>query len=161
PMPDSLSQQISYIHRAVDAFAIPVVKCEGFEADDLIGTLALQAVAAEVEVVIVTADKDMFQLLSPSIQIYDPVKDKVLLVKDCPVSFDRQLFRLGEARAEELAALFRELEFWGLLKALQSNGRPEKTQRPPVAVIADSLAAKSLAHAIEAAGAMALQCELS
>ena len=244
PMPDSLSQQIPYIHRAVDAFAIPVVKCKGFEADDLIGTLALQAVAAEVEVVIVTADKDMFQLLSPSIQIYDPVKDKVLteedcltrfgvvpaqvieimglmgdsidnipgvkgigektarklieefhtienllacvgdvkapkvrallethgedarrsrelatLVTDCPVSFDRQLFRLGEARAEELAALFRELEFWGLLKGLQSNGGPEKTQRPPVAVIADSLAAKSLADAIKAAGAMALECE--
>jgi len=244
PMPDSLSQQIPYIHRAVDAFAIPVVKCEGFEADDLIGTLALQAVAAGVEVVIVTADKDMFQLLSPSIQIYDPVKDKVLteedcltrfgvaparvieimglmgdsidnipgvkgigektarklieefhtienllacvgdvkapkvrallethgedarrsrelatLVTDCPVSFDRQLFRLGEARAEELAALFRELEFWGLLKGLQSNGGPEKTQRPPVAVIADSLAAKSLADAIKAAGAMALECE--
>jgi len=246
PMPDSLSQQIPYIHRAVDAFAIPVVKCEGFEADDLIGTLALQAVAAEVEVVIVTADKDMFQLLSPSIQIYDPVKDKVLteedcltrfgvaparvieimglmgdsidnipgvkgigektarklieefhtienllacvsnvkapkvrallethgedarrsrelatLVTNCPVSFDRQLFRLGEARAEELAALFRELEFWGLLKGLQSNGGPEKTQRPPVAVIADSVAAKSLADAIEAAGAMALECEPS
>jgi DNA polymerase-1 len=246
PMPDSLSQQIPYIHRAVDAFAIPVVKCEGFEADDLIGTLALQAVAAEVEVVIVTADKDMFQLLSPSIQIYDPVKDKVLteedcltrfgvaparvieimglmgdsidnipgvkgigektarklieefhtienllacvsdvkapkvrallethgedarrsrelaaLVTDCPVSFDRQLFRLGEARAEELAALFRELEFWGLLKGLQSNGGAEKTQRPPVAVIADSLATKSLADAIEAAGAMALECEPS
>ena len=246
PMPDSLSQQIPYIHRAVDAFAIPVVKCEGFEADDLIGTLALQAVAAEVEVVIVTADKDMFQLLSPSIQIYDPVKDKVLteadcltrfgvaparvieimglmgdsidnipgvkgigektarklieefhtienllacvsdvkapklralleahgedarrsrdlatLVTDCPVSFDRQVFRLGEARAEELAALFRELEFWGLLKGLQSNGGPEKTQRLPVAVIADSLAAKSLADAVEAAGAMALACEPS
>jgi DNA polymerase I len=246
PMPDSLSQQIPYIHRAVDAFAIPVVKCEGFEADDLIGTLALQAVAAEVEVVIVTADKDMFQLLSPSIQIYDPVKDKVLteedcltrfgvaparvieimglmgdsidnipgvkgigektarklieefhtienllacvsnvkapkvrallethgedarrsrelatLVTNCPVSFDRQLFRLGEARAEELAALFRELEFWGLLKGLQSNGGPEKTQRPPVAVIADSVAAKSLADVIEAAGAMALECEPS
>ena len=246
PMPDSLSQQIPYIHRAVDAFAIPVVKCEGFEADDLIGTLALQAVAAEVEVVIVSADKDMFQLLSPSIQIYDPVKDKVLteadcltrfgvaparvieimglmgdsidnipgvkgigektarklieefhtienllacvsdvkapklralleahgedarrsrdlatLVTDCPVSFDRQVFRLGEARAEELAALFRELEFWGLLKGLQSNGGPEKTQRLPVAVIADSLAAKSLADAVEAAGAMALACEPS
>ncbi|MEP6600283.1 MAG: DNA polymerase I [Nitrospirota bacterium] len=246
PMPDSLSQQIPYIHRAVDAFAIPVVKCKGFEADDLIGTLALQAVAAEVEVVIVTADKDMFQLLSPSIQIYDPVKDKVLteedcltrfgvaparvieimglmgdsidnipgvkgigektarklieefhtienllacvsdvkapkvrallethgedarrsrelaaLVTDCPVSFDRQLFRLGEARAEELAALFRELEFWGLLKGLQSNGGPEKTQRLPVAVIADSLAAQSLADAIQATGAMALECEPS
>jgi len=246
PMPDSLSQQIPYIHRAVDAFAIPVVKCEGFEADDLIATLALQAVAAGVEVVIVTADKDMFQLLSPSIQIYDPVKDKVLteedcltrfgvapaqvieimglmgdsidnipgvkgigektarklieefhtienllacvsdvkapkvrallethgevarrsrelatLVTDCPVSFDRQLFRLGEARAEALAALFRELEFWGLLKGLQSNGGPETTQRPSVAVIADSVAAKSLADAIEAAGAMALECEPS
>ena len=246
PMPDSLSQQIPYIHRTVDAFAIPVVKCEGFEADDLIATLALQAVAAGVEVVIVTADKDMFQLLSPSIQIYDPVKDKVLteedcltrfgvapaqvieimglmgdsidnipgvkgigektarklieefhtienllacvsdvkapkvrallethgevarrsrelatLVTDCPVSFDRQLFRLGEARAEALAALFRELEFWGLLKGLQSNGGPETTQRPSVAVIADSVAAKSLADAIEAAGAMALECEPS
>ncbi len=86
-------------------------------------------------------------------------RELATLVTDCPVSFDRQLFRLGEARAEELAALFRELEFWGLLKGLQSNGGPEKTQRPPVAVIADSLAAKSLADAIKAAGAMALECE--
>src|SRR2546422_10065788 len=69
PMPDALSRQIPYIHRVVEAFAIPVVKLAGYEADDLIGTLAAQASSQGLEVVIVTGDKDMFQLLSPAVRI--------------------------------------------------------------------------------------------
>src|SRR5207245_11144715 len=72
PMPDALSRQIPYIHRVVEAFAIPVVKLAGYEADDLIGALAVQAASQGLEVVIVTGDKDMFQLLSPAVRIYDP-----------------------------------------------------------------------------------------
>src|SRR2546422_6533591 len=74
-MPDALSRQIPYIHRVVEAFAIPVIKLAGYEADDLIGTLAAQASSQGLEVVIVTGDKDMFQLLSPTVRIYDPVKE--------------------------------------------------------------------------------------
>src|SRR3989449_11185479 len=50
PMPDALSRQIPYIHRVVEAFAIPVVKLAGYEADDLIGTLAAQAASQGLEV---------------------------------------------------------------------------------------------------------------
>ena len=50
-MPDTLSRQIPYIHRAVQGYGIPVVKLEGYEADDLIGALAAQAVAAGLDVV--------------------------------------------------------------------------------------------------------------
>src|SRR5207249_631567 len=100
PMPDALSRQIPYIHRVVEAFAIPVVKLAGYEADDLIGTLAAQASSQGLEVVIVTGDKDMFQLLSPAVRIYDPVKDKFLTEEDC---LDR--FGVEPARVVEVMGL--------------------------------------------------------
>ena len=76
PMPEGMSAQVPLIHRVVEAMAVPVVKQAGYEADDLIGTLARKAEASGLEVVIVTSDKDMFQLLTPRTRIYDPVKDK-------------------------------------------------------------------------------------
>src|SRR5437899_12157152 len=86
-MPDTLSRQIPYIHRAVQDYGIPVVKLEGYEADDLIGALAAQAVAAGLDVVIVTSDKDMFQLLGPHVKMFDPVKDKTFTEEDCVARF--------------------------------------------------------------------------
>ena len=76
PMPEGMSAQIPYIHRVVEALNIPAVKQAGYEADDLIGTLAHQAEQAGYDVVIVTGDKDMLQLVTPHVRIYDPVKDK-------------------------------------------------------------------------------------
>ena len=73
-MPDGMNAQIPYIHRVVEALNIPAVKQAGYEADDLIGTLARQAEQAGYDVVIVTGDKDMLQLLTPHVHIYDPVK---------------------------------------------------------------------------------------
>src|SRR5574337_2215797 len=61
PMPDGMKAQIPYIHRAVQALNIPAVSQAGYEADDLIGTLARQAELAGYDVVIVTGDKDMLQ----------------------------------------------------------------------------------------------------
>ena len=246
PMPDSLSHQIPYIHRAVDAYAIPVIKLAGYEADDLIATLAIQAAADGLNVMIVTGDKDMFQLLSPSIRIFDPVKDKIfseedclarfgveparvieimglmgdvtdnipgvkgigektarklmeefrtidnlferlsevkgtklrtileadrenalrsrelaLLIRNCPVTFDREQFRIGRSRTEELATLFRELEFWGLLKGVQAEGAQKKPPGPSVPVIADSAALEKLCETIKTCRKIALQCELN
>src|SRR5213593_24083 len=100
PMPDALSRQIPYIHRVVEAFAIPVVKLAGYEADDLIGALAVQAASQGLEVVIVTSDKDMCQLLSPAVRIYDPVKDRFLTEEDC---LDR--FGVEPARVVEVMGL--------------------------------------------------------
>src|SRR5438105_83572 len=245
PMPDALSRQIPYIHRVVEAFAIPVVKLVGYEADDLIGTLAAQAAAQGLEVVIVTGDKDMFQLLSPVVRIYDPVKDKFLteedclarfgveparvvevmglmgdatdnipgvkgigekaakkligelgtieqlltdlyevkgdklrglleahadearqsrklatIVTDCPVTFERERFRFGESRTDELIALYRELEFWGLLNMLhkQAGGDPRHEER--VAVLDDPADRARLAQAIKDMAEVAIHCDL-
>ena len=76
PMPQGMQTQIPYIHRVVEAMAVPCIRQPGLEADDLIGTLARKAEAQGIDVVIVTSDKDMFQLLTPATRIYDPVKDK-------------------------------------------------------------------------------------
>lgn len=77
PMPDSLSIQVPYIYRIVEAFNIPVLIKEGYEADDVIGSVAKKGEKDGYEVIIVTGDKDMLQLVSPHILIYDPMKDKL------------------------------------------------------------------------------------
>ena len=86
-MPEGMRGQVSYIHRVVEAFGLPVIRAAGYEADDLIGTLACKAEAAGLSVVIVTSDKDMFQLLTPSVRIYDPVKDKWIGEAECRARF--------------------------------------------------------------------------
>ncbi|MFQ5589429.1 MAG: 5'-3' exonuclease H3TH domain-containing protein, partial [Nitrospiria bacterium] len=77
PMPDPLARQIPYIHQMVAAFRIPILQEQGLEADDLIGTLAQKGAAAGLEVVIVSGDKDMYQLITPKITLYDSMKDRL------------------------------------------------------------------------------------
>jgi len=96
PMPDGMKAQIPYIHRVVEALNIPAVKQAGYEADDLIGTLARQAEQAGYDVVIVTGDKDMLQLLTPHIRIYDPVKDKWSGDAECVAKFGVEPGRVVE-----------------------------------------------------------------
>jgi DNA polymerase-1 len=76
PMPRDLVPQIPYIHSLVQAFRIPVFIQEGQEADDVIATLASQARGAGMQVVIVTGDKDLLQLVGPGISVYDSLKDR-------------------------------------------------------------------------------------
>jgi DNA polymerase-1 len=99
-MPQGMQAQIPYIHRVVEAFALPVVRLAGFEADDLIGTLSRKAEATGFDVVIVTGDKDMFQLLTPSVRIYDPVKGKWFGEADC-----RERFGVEPSRVVEIMGL--------------------------------------------------------
>jgi DNA polymerase-1 len=80
----------------VEALAIPVLRQPGYEADDLIGTLARKAEQAGYDVVIVTGDKDMFQLLSPQVRIYDPVKDKWFGEAECIERFGVEPARVVE-----------------------------------------------------------------
>jgi len=87
PMPDGMKAQIPYIHRVVEALNIPAARQAGYEADDLIGTLARQAEQADYDVVIVTGDKDMLQLVTSHIRIYDPVKDKWSGNAECVAKF--------------------------------------------------------------------------
>ena len=76
PMPKDLVPQIPYIHKLVQAFRIPVFVQDGQEADDVIATLAHRAAGAGMDVVIVTGDKDILQLVGPSISVYDSLKEK-------------------------------------------------------------------------------------
>ena len=96
PMPQGMSAQVPYIHRVVEALALPVISQAGYEADDLIGTLARKAEAQGLEVAIVTSDKDMFQLLTPKTRIYDPVKDKWLVEADAQARFGVEPGRVVE-----------------------------------------------------------------
>ncbi len=68
-MPDDLRTQISRIEQVVRAFNMPVFTKEGYEADDLLGTLANQAAARGIEALIVTGDRDAFQLVAPNIKV--------------------------------------------------------------------------------------------
>ena len=75
PMPDDLVEQVPHVHEACAALGVPLVTREGFEADDVIGSLAARAVAADLDVVIVTGDKDFFQLVDERVQVFNPRDD--------------------------------------------------------------------------------------
>ncbi|MEM9407770.1 MAG: PIN domain-containing protein, partial [Acidobacteriota bacterium] len=69
PMPDDLRSQLPWIRTAIEAMKIPMLEAEGYEADDVLGTMALKAAAEGYEVVLVTADKDFFQLVSDDVSV--------------------------------------------------------------------------------------------
>ncbi len=71
-MPDDLRAGLPRIRELVEAFHGPVVELEGFEADDVIGTLATQARAEGIDVVIVSGDKDFYQLIGPGVSLLNP-----------------------------------------------------------------------------------------
>ncbi|MGB0009196.1 MAG: DNA polymerase I, partial [Candidatus Sulfotelmatobacter sp.] len=77
-MPEDLAQQIPYIRRALEAYRIPILELAGFEADDVIGTLARKAAAESYCVYVVSSDKDMMQLVNDDVQILNPPKDNLI-----------------------------------------------------------------------------------
>lgn len=70
--PEDITVGLPYIKKIIEAMNIPVVTCQGFEADDVIGTLAKQAEAEGFEVFMITSDKDYGQLVSDNIYLYKP-----------------------------------------------------------------------------------------
>jgi DNA polymerase-1 len=81
-MPPDLAQQLPYVRRALEAFRIPILEAQGFEADDVIGTLAAKAAAAGHPVLVVSNDKDMMQLVNDRVKILNPVKDNLVLDRE-------------------------------------------------------------------------------
>ncbi len=71
-MPDDMVEQLPYINELVQAMNLPVLEKEGFEADDLMGTLAVQAARQGIEAVLVTGDKDFLQLVDDKILVLNP-----------------------------------------------------------------------------------------
>ena len=75
PMPEPLVCQLPLIRQVLKAFRIPVFEKEGYEADDILGTISTEASQAGLDVYIVTSDKDALQLLGPRVRIYRPTKE--------------------------------------------------------------------------------------
>ena len=78
PMPDDLVLQLPYIRKIIRYFNVGLLECEGYEADDIIGTVAKKAEKEGFEIVMVTGDKDFRQLISPRISMLDTMKDKYI-----------------------------------------------------------------------------------
>ncbi len=71
-LPEDIGEQLPYIRRLFEAFRIPVIRLPGYEADDIIGTLANEAEQAGFHTYMVTPDKDFHQLVTPNIMVYKP-----------------------------------------------------------------------------------------
>ncbi|MEM9097948.1 MAG: DNA polymerase I [Pseudomonadota bacterium] len=78
PPPEDLRPQFPLIRDATRAFGLPSIEMEGYEADDLIATYAVQAVEGGAEVTIVSSDKDLMQLIRPGVSMLDPMKNKAI-----------------------------------------------------------------------------------
>jgi DNA polymerase-1 len=76
-MPEDLVPQIPYIKRVVEAFNLPGIEKAGYEADDIIATLAGKFAAEGIEVVVVTGDKDLMQIVNDRVCLLDTMKDKI------------------------------------------------------------------------------------
>jgi len=76
--PQGLVEQMPLIRKIISAFNITIFEMPGYEADDIIGTVAKAAVSEGKDVFIVTSDKDMLQLVGKGVKIYDPMKDRTL-----------------------------------------------------------------------------------
>ncbi len=77
-MPADLVQQVPYIRRALEAYRIPIIELAGYEADDVIGTLARQSVERGHSVYVVSSDKDMLQLVNDRVHVLNPPKDNLI-----------------------------------------------------------------------------------
>jgi DNA polymerase I len=80
--PEDLVPQFEYIRKAVKAFSLPSIELINYEADDLLATYAKQIVDAGAKVTVISSDKDLMQLVSDKIRLYDPMKNKVLGEKE-------------------------------------------------------------------------------
>jgi len=99
-MPAELVQQLPYIHRIIEALGLPQLAVEGFEADDIIGTLVRKAREQGMEVEIISGDKDLLPLVQAGVTMWDPMKG---------VRWDeeavRQKYGLAPAELVEVRAL--------------------------------------------------------
>lgn len=87
PMPDDLRAQIEPIHDAIRAMGIPLLRVQGVEADDVIGTLCRAAEAAGMTALVSTSDKDLAQLVTDKISLIDTMSDKRMDVDGVKAKF--------------------------------------------------------------------------
>ena len=85
--PDDLAPQFDYIRKAVKAFNLPSIEQINYEADDLLATYAQQIINLGAKVTIISSDKDLMQLVSKDVRLYDPMKSKVIGKKEVEEKF--------------------------------------------------------------------------
>lgn len=100
-MPQELVQQVPYIRRALEAYRIPILELSGYEADDVIGTLATQAVEKDYGVYVVSSDKDMLQLVNDRIRVLNPPKDNLI----CDAAKVEEILGVPPERVVDVMAL--------------------------------------------------------
>ncbi|MDO9230043.1 MAG: DNA polymerase I [Syntrophales bacterium] len=98
--PDTLIPQIPFVKEIVRGFSIPVLEQQGIEADDIIGTIARRQAEAGMEVVIVSGDKDMMQLVSTEIRMVDTMKEKTY-----DIAAVKERFGVGPEQVVEILGL--------------------------------------------------------
>ena len=100
-MPGDLAQQIPYIRRALEGYRIPILQLEGYEADDVIGTLARKATAESYSVYVVSSDKDMLQLVNENVCVLNPPKDNLI----CDAAKVEEILGVPPSRVVDVMAL--------------------------------------------------------
>jgi DNA polymerase-1 len=100
-MPGDLAQQIPYIRRALEAYGIPILEMPGYEADDVIGTLARKAAEKSHPVYVVSSDKDMLQLVNDRVQVLNPPKDNLI----CDAAKVEEILGVPPERVVDVMAL--------------------------------------------------------
>jgi DNA polymerase-1 len=99
-VPEELLAQVPVVKDVIDALGVPRIEVPGAEADDIIGTLSRLAEEKGLEVVIISSDKDLYQLVSPKVRIRDSLKEKAVGVEEV-----RDTFGVGPGQVVELLAL--------------------------------------------------------
>lgn len=102
PMPDDLVRQMPRVKEVLRAYRIPIFEQAGFEADDLLGTLARQLARKNFDVLIATSDKDALQLVSERVKVYSVHQDGLILDSD---KVKERFGGLGPERVTDVLAL--------------------------------------------------------
>jgi DNA polymerase I len=100
-MPADLAQQLPYIRRALEGYRIPILELAGYEADDVIGTLARKATAQSYLVYVVSSDKDMLQLVNDCVLVLNPPKDNLI----CDAAKVEEILGVPPERVVDVMAL--------------------------------------------------------
>ena len=142
--PEDLIPQFDYIRKAVNAFNLPSIEMQGFEADDIIATFKNSAKKQNIKVTIVSSDKDLMQLVDDQTKMFDPMKEKLIGPKEVKEKFgvtpdkviDVQSLAgdsvdnipgvpgIGIKTAAELINKFKDLD--GLLKNIDKIKQPKR-----------------------------------
>lgn len=144
-MPDELAASLPRVRQLVEAFRVPVLELDGYEADDVIGTLAARAVEQGLEAVIVSGDKDFYQLIRPHVCLLNPGRGG-------PAAMEEEWVDLRNAHERLGVAPERVVDYLGLIGDSSDNvpGVPGIGPKTAISLIEEYGAIEEIiAHAAE------------